>query len=372
MRRKVCHVASNVNNSLLLEAVAKCLDPTKYEFSAVFLHPEYPEIANSIKNLGFEAFWIEYRSKKDLPKAIYKLAKIFRASAIDVVHTHLVDASIAGLTAALLNGIKSRVHTRHHGSECHNYYPHGVYYDRYVNFLSTCIVAITNVVRDVLVEKEHVDPSKIFVINHGFDFSSFSSDDLTVQELRSKYGLNGRWPVVGVISRFVEWKGVQHIIPAFKQLAERYPNAKLVMANATGNYVSAINQQLGSLDPDQYECIEFEPKIFDLYRTFDLFVHVPIDRESEAFGQTYIESLYMGIPSIFTLSGVACDFIIDEVNALVVPYENSEAILRALERLINNKELSRSLSARGSNDVEERFGLQALACNYDRLYSELQ
>lgn len=371
MRKKVCHVASNVNNSLLLEAVAKCLDPTKFEFSAVFLHPEYPEIATSIKNLGFETSWIKYRSKKDLPKAIYKLAKIFRGSAIDIVHTHLVDASVAGLTAAALSRIKNRLHTRHHGSECHNYYPHGVYYDRYVNFLSTQIVAITNSVRDVLIEKEQVDSTKISVINHGFDLSSFSSDDQTVQELRSKYNLNDRWPVVGVISRFVEWKGVQHIIPAFKQFAERYPNAKLVLANATGNYASAIDKELGSLDPDKYECIEFESKIFDLYRTFDQFVHVPIDRESEAFGQTYIESLFMGIPSVFTLSGVASDFIVDEVNALVVPYENSDAILTALERLISEHELTRSLSAKGITDVKERFGMQALALNYDRLYSGL-
>ncbi len=92
-----------------------------------------------------------------------------------------------------------------------------------------------------------------------------------------------------------------------------------------------------------------------LYKSFDSFVHVPIDSEVEAFGQIYVESLAAEVPSVFTLSGVAPEFVKNRNNALVVDYKSANEIFKALIELLENKQLCESLTQNGSRVVKEKF-----------------
>lgn len=372
MKIKVCHIASYLDYSLLLEATGGYLDKEKYEVSFVFLSPEKPPLHDLLVSRGHEVSWIKYSERKNLVRAIVNLRQIFKSIKPDIVHTHLVDASLAGLTAAKLSGIKRRVHTRHHSTECHTYYKHGVYYDRFINWLSYKIIATTNVVKETLIEMEGVKSDKVSLIPYGYDLSEFRSDEETCNELIAKYELTENYPVVGVISRFVEWKGVQYIIPAFAEVVKKYPNAKLVLANAVGRLENEIKALLAKhLKLSQYVLIEFEPRVFDLYKTFDIFVHVPINRDFEAFGQIYIEALYMEIPSVFTLSGVANDFIRDRENALVVPYCDSDSIFAAIDLLLTDSKLRGRIAKKGKSEVESLFSGEKMASSLEKFYSEL-
>jgi glycosyltransferase involved in cell wall biosynthesis len=369
---KVCHITSFLKHSLLMEAIGGFLDKDKYEVSFVFLNPDDTPLPHLLAGRGHHVEIISYAGRRHLPRAIVQLRKIFRKMRPDIVHAHLADASIAGMIAARLSGIEDRVHTRHHSTECHVYYPHGVYYDKLVNRLSKQIVAPTQIVKETLVEKEGVDPRRITLIHHGYDLTEFDGSEAGTAEIRAKYGLDGSYPVIGVISRFVEWKGVQFIIPAFARLLKQYPKAKLVMANAAGNYTDQIDGLLEKeLAPHQYLKIGFEEKVFDLCRNFDVFVHVPIRRDAEAFGQTYIEALYSKLPSIFTFSGVAHEFIRDRENALVVPYADAEAIYDALSLVLSDDRLREKIALGGQSDVRKRFNGRLFGENLDRLYSQL-
>ena len=102
---------------------------------------------------------------------------------------------------------------------------------------------------------------------------------------------------------------------------------------------------------------------------FDVFVHVPVDKNSEAFGQTYIEALAVGVPSVFTLSGVACEFIENGKNALVVDYQNSEQIYEALKRILSDKALDYQLFINGRKDIEKYFSLPLFIHKLEQIYS---
>ncbi|MDT5269286.1 MAG: hypothetical protein QOH49_1472 [Acidobacteriota bacterium] len=369
MRTKLCIVVSDVDTSHLIETMGRALDPGKYEVAFIFMGDKEPSLYHKLAAEGFAARFLRCRGKRDLPAATLQLARLFGELKPDIVHTHLVNASLAGLAAAKLKGVACRVHTRHHSVETHHDYPHGVYYDRVINRLSTHIVAISRVVFDVLTKREGVAPEKVTVIRHGFDLERFRADESLVEEMKSRYGLEGRHPVVGVISRHIHWKGVQYVVPAFAELAKKYPNAKLVLANALGPHRQQVEALLAGLDPSQYVLVEFEKRVFELYRTFDVFVHVPVGREYEAFGQVYVEALAMGVPSVFTLSGVANDFIEDGRNALVVPYRDAAAITRAVETLLGDEELRRSVAANGQAVVRELFPESRMAAELDTMYS---
>jgi glycosyltransferase involved in cell wall biosynthesis len=106
-----------------------------------------------------------------------------------------------------------------------------------------------------------------------------------------------------------------------------------------------------------------------LFKLFDVFVHVPIDKEIEAFGQIYVEALAVGIPSIFTISGIAADFIQDKKNALVVDYHSSKQIYDSLVELLANKELCNTLVQNGKHDLETYFSLPLMIQHLETIYS---
>jgi glycosyltransferase involved in cell wall biosynthesis len=278
-----------------------------------------------------------------------------------VVHTHLFDASIIGLTAARITGVKIRVHTRHHASQHHVYNPGTVKFDRLINRSSTAIIAISANIRTLLIEKEHVHPSKIHVVYHGFDpgyFSEVGSE--RIEALRQKYNLVNHIPVIGVISRYTHWKGIQFIIPAFKRMLADYPDALLFLANARGDYAAEIKEMLKEIPATNYREVDYEADVPAMYALFDVFVHVPVNDHAEAFGQTYVEALLAKRTCIFTLSGIAAEFVADGINALVVPYCDSDTIYEKLKWVLEHTQSGSQMASKGFDDASRLFGIEVL------------
>jgi glycosyltransferase involved in cell wall biosynthesis len=373
MTKKLCWIVSNLDYSKQFDQLAQYLhNSEKYTLSYILLAEKQPIFYDLFKKRGIDVYFVEYHSKKDLPTAIAKIYRILKRVTPDIVHTNLFEATFAGLIAARLAGVKSRIHTRHHSNESHLFYPkRAIYYDKLINYLSTKIVAVSDVVAEVMIKLENVPAEKIMVIPHGFMLEEMTADAGVTEKVRKDYNLTDAYPVVGVVSRFVNWKGIQYVIPAFKKLLADHPKARLVMANARGNYSDQLRQQLrDELEENQYVIINIERRIFELFKTFDVFVHVPISREIEAYGQVYIEPLVLKVPSIFTLSGIANSFVEDGKNALVVPHENSEAIYEALKTMLADKELRERISDQGYKDVWSRYHINDMFTRLDELYSD--
>ena len=279
---------------------------------------------------------------------------------------------IAGLIAARLAGIKKRVYTRHNSTINLDYYPNAVKYDKLVNYLATDIIAISKVVKDVLMKREGVKEDKIKIVYHGFDFEEM--DGLAAEhrsEIENKYAFsNGRYPVVGVVSRFIHYKGIQHIIPAFDLLLKNHPDAHLVLCNAAGPYSNEINSLLKRLPADKYTLVEFEKNIFSLYKTFDVFVHVPVYAESEAFGQSCIEAWALGVPAIYTNAGIIKEVGRDNYNCIMVDFENEDVIFKGLPKITHDKEFQKKLIANGRDTARNgEFNISKMIEGLTRIYT---
>lgn len=365
------YVISLVERSFPMEWFFVELNKKHAEFSIVFLNPFIPPIMESLRSLGLEVKWIKYTNKKSIPFVFLKILKLFFYKKPSVVHAHLFDASLIALYAAKIAGIKSRIHTRHHASHHHLFFPHAVKYDKMVNSWSTKIFAISENVKSIMVNDEGVNENKVHVVHHGFDFSNFINIDLNrIINLKQKYQLNNQGPIIGVISRYTSWKGIQFVIPAFKELLVKFPNAKLVLANAKGDYESEIKKLLQELPLNNFVEILFEEDTPALYKTFDCFVHVPVDHHSEAFGQVYIEALASGVPSVFTKSGIANEFIEHKKNAWVVDYKSSSGILNAIFEILDNNEDANIISENAKKEVFDKFGLERMINDTLKYYEQ--
>jgi len=365
---KVTYVISDIDKALAFEWIALGL---KKKFDLCFIIIGKSDSKFSIflqtQSIRFHEISNEQYSSR-LGKWV-RLFFILKSEKPDVVHTHLWQANLLGLSSAWILGIKKRIYTRHHALVHHDEFPTGLKWDKLCNHMATHIIAISNNVRNILIEKDKADPQKVFLIKHGFDLSYFQNvQSQEIKMLQEKYKIFADfYPIVGIISRYEKWKGIQYIIPAFRELKKKYPQAHLILVNADGNYSENIASMLQNLSLNSYTEILFEQNLAALYKLFDVFVHVPVDKESEAFGQTYVEALASGVPSVFTLSGVASEFINHEQNALVVPFKDSIGVFKSIERILENSELRIRLIANGKESAN-LFCLSSMISQLKHLY----
>lgn len=367
-RIKVVYIVSDIDKALSFEWIASYLK-SEFELYFIIIGKENTHLAQFLRSSHIPIYEISDSHDPSWISKWFRILRLLIAIRPRVVHTHLWRANMLGLSASWLLRIKKRVYTRHHAMVHYREFKKGRKWDLLCNFFSTSIVAISENVRNILTQYDKVKPSKIELIHHGFDFSYFENKkEEPFHNLRLKYELNESTIVIGVIARYFEWKGIQYIIQAFSKLQREFPATHLVLANANGNYKEQIQKELFVLPEKSFTEIIFENDLVALYKTFTVYVHTPVDAESEAFGQTYVESLACGVPSVFTLSGVAPEFIVDEKNALVVPYRNSEAIYSALKKLLTNPALQKKLAESGRASIK-MFSLQGMIKALEDLYS---
>lgn len=360
---KITYILANVTNAISFEWIAAKIDKTRCHLDFVLLinHTQPIWLEQWLQQHQVPCRRLNYRSKLDFFRLFFQVWLHLRRNCSQVIHAHIFEACLIGFLAGIFAGIRKRLYTRHHSTLHHRYFPRAVWYDSFINFLATDIIAISGVVRQVLIEKEKVNPAKVHLIHHGFDLPYFTEvSQERVEQLRQKYILSAHQKVVGVVSRYTHFKGIEYIIDAFAMLLRSGVEARLVLANALGDYKATIQQHLAQLPADSYLEIEYERDMPALYRCMDVFVHTPIEPDAEAFGQTYVECMLTGVPAIITLSGIAHEYARHGENAWVVGYENRDEILAALQVVLNNQEIANTLKKNAFALAQEWFGLPKL------------
>lgn len=370
-RAGVIYIISNVDRWIAFEWIAAAFAQAAEPITFILLNPDDSHLERHLLSQGHSCHRITWRGYSDTLSAFWALWGLLKQLRPTSIHAHFLHANLLGLTVAWLQRIPNRIFTRHHSTFHHDFAPKGVWLDKYSNRLATRILAITGLVRDILIEREGVPEHKITIVHHGFHFDAFlRQDGRSITTLREKYKLQPKQKVLGVVARHIYWKGVQDIIAAFKKLYKQYPDLVLFLANARGNHHEELMKQLQELPSERYRVVPFEPQIESLFYLFDYYVHTPIDGSIEAFGQTYVEALACARPSVFTLSGIAHDYIKHEHNALVVPYQNPEAIADSVARLIKNPDIAGTLAQTGKEDVLRLFSFEQMQDKLQTAYRQ--
>ncbi len=367
--KHIVYVVSSVQKSLAFEWVAVRLRKS-YHLTFVLLNDGNTALEDFLRQHRVDVVRITFRGKKDYFRAFFTLYRFLRREQPTAVHAHLLDAQVLGLSAALCAGVKKRIYTRHNSNFHQVYHRKGVLYDRISNRLATHVVSVSQATDRTLLSIENVDARKIRRISHGSDLSYFqSAKEENTQLLREKWSIPETYPCIGVIARQIKWKGIQFVIPAFKRLLKDYPGAFLILANASGPDKAAIDEQLAGIPSNSYGLIPFENDVISLYSLFDVYVHVPIDDICEAFGQTYVEALAAGVPSVFTRSGIAAEFIEHGKNAWIVDYKNSDEIYEGIRSLLENERLRLEIAQNGLRSVQQ-FEIGAMITKLQQVYDE--
>ncbi len=228
MARRLTYIVASVEKAVAFEWLCDSIDRERFDLSFILLNPGRTELEDELQTRGVPSQRITYRGYGDLPRAFLETLRILRRSRPHIVHAHMLPACLVGLTAAKLARVPIRVYTRHHSVFHHDYAPRWVSVDRLMNRLATHIIAISENVYEVLHGLEGVPESKLHVIHHGFRVEDFDDvDQADVEALRAKYELRTAFPVIGVIARYMELKGIRDIVAAAPAILEQYVSCEV-------------------------------------------------------------------------------------------------------------------------------------------------
>ncbi|WOK05578.1 glycosyltransferase family 4 protein [Imperialibacter roseus] len=369
-RFRIIYIVSRVNSARQFELVADGVRNLGVEIEFILLNSKVTPLETYLKKRGFGVTRLPLSGRLSLLYIFLALFGILLVKRPRIIHTHLFEANLTGLFAGWIAGVPTRIHTRHHSIIHHQSFPGAVKWDKLCNWLSTHVVAPSQVIADVLTRDERLNSSKVQIVHHGFDLTSFNLVcEERVESVREKHNIpKSKLPVVGCIARYTEWKGVQFVILAFQKTLQKYPDALLVLCNARGDYASVITEHLSKLPSFAYREVLFEEDIEALYQCFNIFVHVPTGEKEEAFGQIYIEAMAAEIPSVLTISGIANEFVRHGENAFVVDYKDEKAIAEAVDFLLSNPKQAKKLASNARKDVNSKFSIESMNLQLMKLY----
>ena len=182
--------------------------------------------------------------------------------------------------------------------------------------------------------------------------------------------------------RLTPEKGAHVLLEAFLRVRSRYPDAQLVLAGPfwitppdqlVGSDPKAIRswRRLGRRYPtlfrkkaDSNEGVFLTDHIphkalVGMYRTASVFVHPAL--WNEPFGMILAEAMACGLPVVASRTGGIPEVIQDGRSGLLVDPGDADALVNAIERLFENRDLAARLGQAARHRAEEHFDWSVVA-----------
>lgn len=213
--------------------------------------------------------------------------------------------------------------------------------------------------------------AKIRIIPRGIDPQQFDParlDESFMTSFRTRYGLDGRFVVLGV-GRLTPLKGFDVLLRATELARERLPAIKTVIVGGAEAAREAYAQELRQLaeTPSLRNHVVFagnQSRMAEIYSCGDVLVSGN-HTKPEAFGRTMAESLAMGRPVIATRFGGALDIVREGINGwLVEPGDAAQLAERLLTASHTRFEGLRE-------DAMARFSLESMVQATLDVYNEV-
>jgi glycosyltransferase involved in cell wall biosynthesis len=187
----------------------------------------------------------------------------------------------------------------------------------------------------------NIDCSKIKVIPLGIDIDY--KEELEIKP--NKKGL----PKLLYVGSWYEEKGIQFLLTAYNVLCDKYDCIKLTIVGVD-NEDKLNNSFTNSNNVNILPRIS-RTQLIKVYNDHDILI-LPSLREG--FGLVVLEAMSQGLCVITTKTGFACDHIVNWGNGIIVPFRDSQAIYKSLNKLMNNPELINKIGL-SARKTSERF-----------------
>lgn len=310
-------------------------------------------------------FDVLLRNALDLRGAM-RLARLARDVDADIVHAHVArDYTLASFAARRTEGARLVI-TRH------VLFPMSRVHRRSLSNVSR-VVAVSEAVARSLRAQSIFDHEKIRVVANGIDLRRFERARASLEREEPKGGTTHTPLRVGIVGELSEVKGQEDFVRAAAFVAEEFGSTVefLIVGDdesRSGEYRARLEKLVAELRlTESVRLLGRRDDIAPLIASLDVLVSAS---RTEAFGMVLVEAAACGVPAVATATEGAREIVDDGVTGSLVPVNDAGALASSVASLLRDESLRRALGARARESARERFGLERMAAETERVYEE--
>jgi len=279
--------------------------------------------------------------------------------AFDVIHAHDWLTYLAGIAAKELTGkpLVVHVHATSFDRGTDDMVDSRVYaIERRGMEAADKVVAVSELTRNIVINKYGIDPSKVIAVHNAVDFSG--RENLEIQR-----GVKDK--IVTFLGRITFQKGPEYFIDAAAKVLKRTENVRFVMAGSGDMMNRAIRQvaRLGISDRFHFTGFLRGADVQKMFALSDVYIMPSV---SEPFGISPLEAMRSNVPSIISFQSGAAEIL---KYAFKVNFWDVDAMADDIYALIKYPALADFAAKKGFDEVNALKWDHAAAKLKDIYYS---
>jgi len=296
-------------------------------------------------------------------KSVFALTRIVKELDIDIIHAQTRVTQVVGFFVSRLCKINLV-------TTCHGFFRNNIGRKLFPSW-GERVIAISEAVRDHLINDFRVDKNRISLIYNGIDVKKFLKDFSQEEKdkLKDRFGIKKACAVIGTIARFTPDKGHDVLLYALCEILKKRSDVQLVFVGDGKErlYIMDLVEELNLSDNVVF--IDTQINTIDILSVIDVFMFTP--RRKEGLGIALLEALASGKAAVATNVGGIPSVIEDNINGFLVPPSNPKALVEPVLRLLEDKDLYKRMSHVARQKVIEKFSVDGMADKVETLYKEL-
>lgn len=300
------------------------------------------------------------------------LRKIIQREAVDLIQSHLLGSNVYCSLAGLLTG-KPVVTTFHGAVDVDHKERFMSLKFALINLGASSIIAVSESLRDELINRTPLKRHKTAVIYNGIDTVLFERQKS--DEFRQRFGWDKDDVIIGSLGNIRPAKAYDVLMRAAAILESQKHACRFVIAGQgeSKDKPSRLYKELLELREslnlqNHVEFIGFVDDPADFLSKVDLFL---LSSSSEGFSISTIQAMASSLVVIATRSGGPEEIVTHQEDGWLVEKNDPAAIAQAISILSRDSECRVRLSSNAKLKVDSTFGLPAMLDAYQKLYSAL-
>lgn len=236
-------------------------------------------------------------------------------------------------------------------------------------------IAVSDYVKQHLINEYNYPPEKITVIHRGADLNRFNIDKVTpqkIQEFADKNQIPMDKPILTLVGRLSKMKGQLELIQALQQMAHKEVTCLLIGGKATPKYQKELNEMMQKLPATtNLKILSVNSK--DMYLVYALSnVIVSASLIPESFGRTIAEANAMKKIVVAFNHGGPTETIIHGKTGFLTPVGNITELAHTLDKVLDMSASEKEQMENAAyKNVHQHFSVQKMCEKTLALYKEL-
>jgi glycosyltransferase involved in cell wall biosynthesis len=283
----------------------------------------------------------------------------------DIVHTYFFWSILYGRLLKLAGKINILVENRE--DQGFDWGTHEYLLLRMTKSLPDKIICVSEAVKNVVLERERVEESRIEVIHNGIDPQPVRSGREAAT--RRELGFGDDALVLGMVANYNRpVKGVGNFLGAIPAIVNAVPSARFLFVGGGGEE-NALRERVRQLGIGPY--VAFAGYRKDIHRYYEIMDISVLTSFSEGLSLTLLESMGYGIPVVATRVGGNPEVVEDGETGYLVPVNSNGILVERIVDLLADADLRRRMGAEGRARAERNFLLRDVAARYTDVYGGL-